>query len=115
MSETKTLKRNFKTKIIQITYKIRKEKDVYNKVLQEVIHKLRKVLKVLKEVIHKLRKVLKVLKMIRKVLKSVRKSPVENRHHAETSQSTRNTNKLARYNTTRAQKQKRFQKIPEHQ
>ena len=101
MSETKTLKRNFKTKIIQITYKIRKEKDIYNKVLQEVIHKLRKVLK--------------VLKMIRKVLKSVRKSPVKNRHHAETSQSTRNTYKLARCNTTRAQKQKRFQKIPEHQ
>ena len=45
-------------------------------------------------------KVLKVLKTIRKVLKSVRKSPPpEHLHHAETSQPTYYANKLLSCNT----------------
>lgn len=42
-------------------------------------------------------KALKVLETIRKVLKSVQKSPpTENQHHAETSKPTLNANQLAR-------------------
>ena len=54
-------------------------------------------------------KALKVLETIRKVLKSVQKSPpTENQHHAETSKPTLNANQPARCNTTRAQNQKGF-------
>ena len=46
-------------------------------------------------------KVLKELKAIQKLLKSVRKSLLaENQHHAETSEPTPNSNKLAGCNTT---------------
>ena len=36
MSEIKTLKENFRTSFIQISYKILKVRDVYEKVLKEV-------------------------------------------------------------------------------
>ena len=90
MSEIKNIKRKFWKEIVQITYKIRKVKDVYDKVLQKGTCKLQKVLN----------NVLKVLKTIWKILKSVRKSrTAENPHHAETSPPTHNENKLAGCNT----------------
>ena len=86
MSEIKNIKRKFWKEMVQITYKIRKVKDVYDKVLQKDTCKLQKVLN----------NVLKVLKTIWKILKSVRKSrTAENPHHAETSLSNHNANKLA--------------------
>ena len=44
MSEIKTLKKNFRTYFVQITNKIWKLKDFYEKVLEEVTCNLRKVL-----------------------------------------------------------------------
>ena len=64
---------------MQISHKI------YEKVLQEVACNLRKVLN----------KSVKRVKKVIQVLESVRKSPpAKNRHHAETSKSTRNANNL---------------------
>lgn len=44
MPEKKTFKGSFKNEIMQIAYKIRKVKDVYDKVLKMITCKLRKVL-----------------------------------------------------------------------
>ena len=44
MSEIKNIKRKFWKEIVQITYKIRKVKDVYDKVLQKGTCKLQNVL-----------------------------------------------------------------------
>ena len=64
MSEIKTLKENFRTYFIQISYKILKVKDVYEKVLKEVTCNLQKVLN----------KSIKSIKKELQVLESVRKS-----------------------------------------
>ena len=64
---------------MQITYKIWKVKEVYEKVLKEVTCDLRKVLN---ESVKSIKKVLQVLEIVRK------SSPVKNLHHAENSQST---------------------------
>ena len=62
---------------MQITYKIWKVKDVYEKVLKDVTCKLRKVSN----------KSVKSIKKVLQLLEFVRKSPpAENTHHAETSQ-----------------------------
>ena len=58
----------------------------------------------------------KSIKKVLKVLESVRKSPPpENPHHAEISHSTRNANKVTGCNKTRAQNQRRPQNRPEYQ
>ena len=91
---------------MEITYKIWKVKDVYEKVLKEVTCNLQKVLN----------KTVKNIKKVIKVLKSVRKSSrVENPHYAETSQPSCNANKPAGCNKTRAQNKRRFQKRPDYQ
>ena len=90
---------------MQISYKILKVKDVYEKVLKEITCELRKVLN----------KSIKSIKKVLQVLESVRKfPPAENPHHAETSQSTRSANKLTGCNKTRAQNQRRLQNRPEY-
>ena len=69
---------------IQI-YKILKVKNVYEKVLKEVACNLQKVLN----------ESVKSIKKVLKVLESVQKSPpAENQHHAKTSHSICNANKL---------------------
>ena len=105
MSEIKLLKENFRTKFMQIIYKILRVKDVYEKVLKEVTCKLQKALN----------KSVKSIKKVLQVLQSVRKSsPVENAHHAETSQSTCNANKLTGCNKTQAQIHRGLQSRPEY-
>ena len=64
---------------MQITHKIRKVKDVYEKVLKEITCNLREVLN----------KSVKSIKKVLKELESVRKSPPAS-NHAETNQSTHN-------------------------
>ena len=82
-----------------------KLKDIYEKVLKEVICNLRKVLN----------KSVKSIKKVLQVLEFVRKSPpAENPHHAETNHPTLNTNKLTGSNKTRAQNQRRPQNRPEY-
>ena len=82
---------------MQISDKMLKLKDVYEKVLKEVNCNLRKVLN----------ESVKSIKKILKVLESVRKSPpAENLHHAETNHPTLNPNKLTGCNKTRAQNQR---------
>ena len=100
MSEIKILKEIFRTKFMQITHKIWKLKDIYEKVLKEVARNLRKVLN----------KSFKSIKKVLQALEFVRKSPpAENTHHAETSQWTRYVNKLTAYNKMQAQNQRRLQ------
>ena len=66
---------------MQITYKIWKVKDAYEKVLKEVTNNLWEVLN----------NSVKSIKNVRQELESVRKSSAaENPHHAETRQSTQN-------------------------
>ena len=82
-----------------------KVKDVYEKVLKEVICNLQKVLN----------ESVKSIKKVLKVLESVRKSPpAEDPHHAETNHPTLNANKLTGWNKTRAQNQRRPQSRPEY-
>ena len=90
---------------MQITYKIWKVKEVYEKVLKEVTCDLRKVLN---ESVKSIEKVLQVLEIVRK------SSPVKNLHHAENSQSTCIANKLTGCNKTRAQNQRRLQNRSEY-
>ena len=81
-----------------------KVKDIYEKVLKEVTSNLQKVLN----------ESVKSIKYL-KVLESVRKSPpAKNLHHAETSHSTHNANKLTGCNKTQAQNQRRPQKRLEY-
>ena len=62
-----------------------------------------------------LNKNVKGIKKVFQELKSTRKSPpAENPHHAETSQSTRNADKLTGCNKTQAQNQRRPQNRPEY-
>ena len=82
-----------------------KVKDVYEKVLEEVTCKLRKVLN---ESAKSIKKVLKLLEFVRK------SSPAENPHHAETNHPTLNANKMTGCNKTRAQNQRRSQNKPEY-
>ena len=80
-------------------------KDFYEKVQKEVTCNLRKLLT----------QSIKSIKKVFQVLESVRNSPpAENPHHPETSQATRNANKLTGCNKTRAQNQRRFQNRPEY-
>ena len=77
-----------------------KVKDVYEKVLKEVTCNLQKVLN------ESVKSIIKVLK----VLESVRKSPsAKNPHHAGTNHPTCNANKLTGCNKMRAQNQRRPQ------
>ena len=90
---------------MQITYKIRKVKDVYEKVLKEITCNFQKVLN----------KSVKSIKKVFKVVESARKfPPAKNPHLAETSQPTCNANKLTGCNKTRAQNQRRLQNRPEY-
>ena len=82
-----------------------KVKDVYEKVLKEATYNLPEVLN---ESFKSVRKVLKVLESVRK------SPPAENTHHAETSHSTLNGNKLTGCNKTRAQNHRRPQNRPEY-
>ena len=62
-----------------------------------------------------LNKTIESIKKVLQELKSARKSPpVENPHHAETSQSTRNADKLTGCNKTQAQNQRRPQNRSEY-
>ena len=62
-----------------------------------------------------LNKSAKSIKKVLQELKSARKSPpAENPHHAETSQSTRNADKLTGCNKTQAQNQRRPQNRSEY-
>ena len=90
---------------MEITYKIWKVKEVYEKVLKEVTCNLQKVLN----------KTVKSIKKVTKVLKSVRKSSRVENPVPETSQPSHNANKPAGCNKTRAQNKRRFQKRPEYQ
>ena len=90
---------------MQITNKIWKLKDFYEKVLEEVTCNLRKVLN----------KSVKRIKKVLQVLESIRKSPpAENPHHTETSQWTRNGNKQTGCNKTGAQNQNKLQNRTEY-
>ena len=82
-----------------------KVKDVYEKVLKEVISNLRKVLN---ESVKSIKKTLKVLESVRESL------PAENPYHAETNHPSLNANKLTGCNKTRAQNQRRPQNRPEY-
>ena len=90
---------------MEITYKIWKVKEVYEKVLKEVTCNLQKVLN----------KTVKSIKKVTKVLKSVRKSSRVENPVPETSQPSHNANNPAGCNKTRAQNKRRFQKRPEYQ
>ena len=89
---------------MQITYKIWKLKKGYEKVLKEVICNFQKVLN---ESVNSLKKVLQVLGSVQK------SPPAETPHHAETNQSTCNAHKLTGCNKTRAQNQRKLQNRPE--
>ena len=82
-----------------------KVKDVYEKVLKELTCNLQKVFN----------ESVKSIKKVLKVLESVPESPpAKLSHHAETSQSTRDGNKLIGCNKRRAQNQVRPRNRPEY-